>query len=180
GARLHAHPLARPLGPLARPRRRPAPHPLHDDRRSRSVLARALQGDLGHDRDRAGLAGAARDGAVFLLRVRRGVGGRAGRDAALPAAGEPGAARGETAGVAMRPSAGGTIRGDTRAALAEGRRLFNAGRFFEAHEVWESAWLLEEAEIKTLLQGLIQIAAGFHQGVDRRNASGCARLLSSG
>jgi len=72
------------------------------------------------------------------------------------------------------------LRGETRAALGEGLDLFNAGRFFEAHEVWESAWLREEAEIKALLQGLIQIAAGLHQGLDRGNPSGCARLLAAG
>jgi len=69
---------------------------------------------------------------------------------------------------------------ETRAALAEGRRLFNAGRFFEAHEVWEAAWLREEGEVRTLLQGLIQVAAAFHQALDRSNASGCARLLAAG
>ena len=72
------------------------------------------------------------------------------------------------------------LREETRAALAEGRHLFNAGRFFESHEVWETAWLREKAEIRTLLQGLIQVAAGFHQALDRRNAAGCARLLASG
>jgi hypothetical protein len=72
------------------------------------------------------------------------------------------------------------VRDETQGPLAEGRRLFNAGRFFEAHEVWESAWLREEGEIRALLQGLIQIAAGFHQGLDRRNPTGCARLLSAG
>jgi uncharacterized protein len=72
------------------------------------------------------------------------------------------------------------LREETRAALGEGRRLFNTGRFFEAHEVWEAAWLREEAEIRTLLQGLIQVAAAFHQALDRRNASGCARLLAAG
>ena len=72
------------------------------------------------------------------------------------------------------------LREETRGALSEGRRLFNAGRFFEAHEVWEAAWLRETGDVRTLLQGLIQIAAGFHQAVDRRNPSGCARLLSAG
>jgi predicted metal-dependent hydrolase len=72
------------------------------------------------------------------------------------------------------------LREETRAALAEGRRLFNAGRFFESHEVWEAAWLREETEVRTLLQGLIQVAAGFHQALDRRNASGCTRLLAAG
>ena len=73
-----------------------------------------------------------------------------------------------------------TLRETTRSALADGHRLFNAGRFFEAHEVWEAAWLREDGKIRELLQGLIQIAAGFHQGLDRGNASGCARLLTAG
>jgi len=77
-------------------------------------------------------------------------------------------------------SAAAPLRAETRAALEQGRRLFNAGHFFEAHEVWEAAWLREEAEIRTLLQGLIQVAAAFHQALDRRNASGCARLLAAG
>ena len=74
------------------------------------------------------------------------------------------------------------LREETRAALAEGRRLFNAGRFFEAHEAWEAAWLREQEHpwVRTLLQGLIQVAAAFHQALDRRNASGCARLLAAG
>jgi uncharacterized protein len=71
---------------------------------------------------------------------------------------------------------------ETRTALAEGRRLFHAGRFFEAHEAWEAAWLREKAqpELAALLQGLIQVAAAFHQALERRNASGCARLLAAG
>ena len=72
------------------------------------------------------------------------------------------------------------LAGETRRALDEGRRLFNAGRFFEAHEVWEAAWLNEKGEVRQLLQGLIQVAAGFHQAFDRGRASGCARLLSAG
>ena len=74
------------------------------------------------------------------------------------------------------------LREETRATLAEGRRLFNDKRFFEAHEAWEAAWLREKADpdAAALLQGLIQVAAAFHQALDRRNASGCARLLASG
>jgi uncharacterized protein len=72
------------------------------------------------------------------------------------------------------------LRAKTRAALAEGRRLFDAGRFFEAHEVWEAAWLSEEGDTRELLQGLIQIAAGYHQAFDRGHARGCARLLEAG
>lgn len=72
------------------------------------------------------------------------------------------------------------LPGETRRALEEGRRLFNTGRFFEAHEVWEAAWLSEAGETRQLLQGLIQVAAGFHQAFDRGRASGCARLLEAG
>lgn len=68
----------------------------------------------------------------------------------------------------------------TREAIGRGRRLFNAGRFFEAHEVWEEAWLREEGDTRQLLQGLIQVAAGYHQGLDRRQAHGCAWLLEAG
>jgi len=39
---------------------------------------------------------------------------------------------------------------------------FNAREFFEAHEVWEELWLGAAGPEKTLLQGLIQIAAAFH------------------
>jgi len=39
---------------------------------------------------------------------------------------------------------------------------FNAGEFFKAHEVWEELWLATAGPEKTLLQGLIQIAAAFH------------------
>jgi uncharacterized protein len=56
---------------------------------------------------------------------------------------------------------------------------FNAGRFFEAHEVWEELWLGAEEPEKTFLQGLIQIAAAFHhQG--RGNARGAQSLLAAG
>ena len=68
----------------------------------------------------------------------------------------------------------------THAALGRGRRLFNDGRFFEAHEVWEEAWLREEGETRQLLQGLIQVAAGYHQAFDRRQAHGSAWLLEAG
>ena len=50
-----------------------------------------------------------------------------------------------------------------RAALA-GVRLFNAGRFFEAHEAFEE--LLDDVEADPrwdLLLGLIQVAVGYHK-----------------
>jgi hypothetical protein len=46
--------------------------------------------------------------------------------------------------------------------------------------VWEEAWLREEGETRRLLQGLIQIAAGYHHAFHTRQASGCVRLLGTG
>jgi predicted metal-dependent hydrolase len=60
--------------------------------------------------------------------------------------------------------------------LAEGARLFNDGRFFESHEVWESLWHEVAGPQRELLQGLIQAAAAYHHA-DRGNASG-ARYLA--
>ncbi|MGB8540183.1 MAG: DUF309 domain-containing protein [Candidatus Acidiferrales bacterium] len=56
---------------------------------------------------------------------------------------------------------------------------FNAGEFFEAHEVWEEIWLEEAEPEKTFLQGIIQIAAAFHHYC-RENADGTETLLAAG
>jgi predicted metal-dependent hydrolase len=69
---------------------------------------------------------------------------------------------------------------ETRAAIAAGARLFDAGRFFDAHEVWEDAWRAEAGARKLALQGLIQIAAGFHKGLVQGRPSGMVRLLDAG
>jgi uncharacterized protein len=64
--------------------------------------------------------------------------------------------------------------------LERGRGLFNAGRFFEAHEIWEEAWLGEEGDIRVLLQGLIQIAAALLKASRAERPGGCAQLLDAG
>jgi uncharacterized protein len=68
----------------------------------------------------------------------------------------------------------------TRRALVEGCRRFDAGRFFDAHEVWEDAWRVETGPVRLLLQGLIQIAAGFHKGLAQDVPAGMVRLLDAG
>lgn len=68
----------------------------------------------------------------------------------------------------------------TARALAAGAARFDAGRFFDAHEVWEDAWRVERGAPRLLLQGLIQIAAGFHKGLVQGRPAGMARLLASG
>jgi hypothetical protein len=61
--------------------------------------------------------------------------------------------------------------------LSEGVVLFNAGHFYEAHEVWEEAWLRESGERRLLLQGLILVAAGWLKR-DAGNARGAWTLFS--
>lgn len=47
-------------------------------------------------------------------------------------------------------------------AIAEGVALFNAQKFWEAHEAWERLWLEADGDEKLFLQGLIQLAAAYH------------------
>jgi predicted metal-dependent hydrolase len=62
-------------------------------------------------------------------------------------------------------------------AFQHGLALFNAGRFFDAHEVWEDAWRAAPAEEKKFLQGLIQIAVALHHH-SRGNSVGARLLLA--
>jgi predicted metal-dependent hydrolase len=48
-------------------------------------------------------------------------------------------------------------------ALEKGIELFNHHHFYEAHEAWEAGWIDELSDDRKLLQGLIQVAAGFHK-----------------
>lgn len=48
-------------------------------------------------------------------------------------------------------------------ALGKGVQLFNRQEFYEAHEVWEEVWVNELGDERLLLQGLIQVAAGFYK-----------------
>ncbi|MBV8454657.1 MAG: DUF309 domain-containing protein [Deltaproteobacteria bacterium] len=61
--------------------------------------------------------------------------------------------------------------GGSGACLAEGIRLFNQGKFFQAHEAWEQAWKKAEGEEKTFYQGLIQAAVALCH-VQRSNYAG--------
>jgi uncharacterized protein len=63
-------------------------------------------------------------------------------------------------------------------AFEEGVARFNAGRFWDAHESWEQLWLGAEGEDRRFLQGLIQLAAGYHH-VSRGTMRGAGRLLKA-
>lgn len=56
-----------------------------------------------------------------------------------------------------------------------GVRLYNAGRFWEAHEAWEAVWRAAPDPERRTWQGLIQAAAAMlHR--ERGNAHGLAAL----
>jgi hypothetical protein len=61
-----------------------------------------------------------------------------------------------------------------------GVELFNQRRFFECHEALEAIWLEEPGSDKPFYQGLIQVAAGFYQFFEKRNAKGALSLVRAG
>ena len=63
--------------------------------------------------------------------------------------------------------------------FSDGLKLFNAERFFDAHEAWETIWLESRGEEKRFLQGLIQLAAAFHH-FQRGNLEGAQSLMEEG
>lgn len=64
--------------------------------------------------------------------------------------------------------------------LERGLELFNAGRYWDAHEAWEEAWMPDRrGPDGGFYKGLIQIAAGcLHYG--RRNRRGTVNKWRSG
>src|ERR1044072_2043864 len=60
--------------------------------------------------------------------------------------------------------------------LQHGVELFNAGEYFECHEVLEEAWTPERGPRRLFLQALIHVAVGcYHHG--RGNPVGAIRQL---
>jgi len=57
-----------------------------------------------------------------------------------------------------------------------GVKLFNAGEFFEAHEVWEEVWRESEEPDRSFYQGLIQFAVALAH-LERGNQVGFERLV---
>jgi len=51
---------------------------------------------------------------------------------------------------------------------AEARRLWEAGRYWEVHEVLEPFWLSASGPERELLQGVIQLAAALHKAKTSR------------
>lgn len=67
---------------------------------------------------------------------------------------------------------------DQRAAsVTAGLQAYSAGDFFEAHELWEPAWMGTDVPAdRALLQGLIKLAAAYVHGI-RGNPAGIVRNL---
>ena len=63
--------------------------------------------------------------------------------------------------------------------LQKSALLFNHHLFFEVHEVLEPQWMKEQGEVKSFLQGLIQIAVAFYH-LGRGNLAGTRSLLHEG
>lgn len=63
--------------------------------------------------------------------------------------------------------------------LVDAAREFNAGRYFEAHEVIEDGLEDVPDELWNLFLGLIQIAVGYHK-VTQRRWDGARRMLELG
>ena len=71
------------------------------------------------------------------------------------------------------------MKPDFAAHFVRGVELFNAREFWNAHEAWETIWLVAESDVEQFLQGLIQIAAAYHH-VQRGTFRGGVRLFDSG
>jgi hypothetical protein len=61
----------------------------------------------------------------------------------------------------------------------DGVSLFNGGRYWHAHEAWETLWRAAPDDERDFYQGLIQIAAGLLH-LQRRNARGARNKLAEG
>jgi hypothetical protein len=64
--------------------------------------------------------------------------------------------------------------------LERGVELFNAGRYWDAHEAWEEAWMPDrKGPDGGFYKGLIQVAAGCYHYL-RRNRRGALNKWRSG
>ncbi len=79
-------------------------------------------------------------------------------------------------GVERQPE--GVVRGPEET-VAEAQALFDAGKPFHAHEVFEDSWKSGPGDERALWRGLAQLAVGLTHAA-RGNATGGARLLRRG
>jgi hypothetical protein len=65
------------------------------------------------------------------------------------------------------------------ALLVQGIAEFNSGRYFECHETLETLWLQEQAAVRELYQGILQIGVALYKQ-ERGNYRGTVKLLRRG
>ncbi len=58
---------------------------------------------------------------------------------------------------------------------AEGLRLFNEGKYFEAHEALEIAWLEEKSKVRDLYRGILQVGVAYLH-ITRGNYHGAVKV----
>jgi hypothetical protein len=58
---------------------------------------------------------------------------------------------------------------------AEGLRLFNERKFFEAHEALEAAWLEETGKVRDLYRGILQVGVAYLH-ITRGNYDGAVKV----
>ncbi|MDX1521886.1 MAG: DUF309 domain-containing protein [Anaerolineae bacterium] len=63
--------------------------------------------------------------------------------------------------------------------LVEGIELFNTREFFDCHEVIEEAWNKEQAPVRVMYQGILQIGVACYH-VQNKNWRGAMKLLERG
>jgi predicted metal-dependent hydrolase len=66
----------------------------------------------------------------------------------------------------------------TPPATRRGVRLFNAGRYLSAQQVWEAAWRDAPPEERPFLEALVQLAGGLHLRTRRGATRGAVQLMS--
>jgi hypothetical protein len=88
-------------------------------------------------------------------------------------------ARARAASAALQARPLSPAEGGVRQALGDAAVLFDAGLYFEVHEVLEPHWARATGATREALQGLIQAAVGW-QHLANGNRSGAGALLQEG
>lgn len=58
---------------------------------------------------------------------------------------------------------------------AQGLRLFSEGKYFEAHEALEAAWLEEKGKVRDLYRGILQVGVAYLH-ITRGNYNGAVKV----
>lgn len=77
----------------------------------------------------------------------------------------------------MTDSANETCNAPLHPQAAQGLRLFNAAKYFEAHEALEDAWNDEHGKVRELYRGILQVAVVYLH-ITRANYAGAVKVYS--